>query len=82
MRELAARARDNRLRPEEFQGGGFTVSNLGMHGIREFSAIINPPVEACPASPRLQGGSAIGASTFAEAAWKLRAPALDCSRWR
>jgi len=31
MRELAARARDNRLRPEEFQGGGFTVSNLGMH---------------------------------------------------
>jgi len=46
MRELAARAMENRLRPEEFQGGGFTVSNLGMHGIREFSAIINPP-QAC-----------------------------------
>jgi pyruvate dehydrogenase E2 component (dihydrolipoamide acetyltransferase) len=31
------------LRPEEFQGGGFSVSNLGMYGIKSFSAIINPP---------------------------------------
>lgn len=46
MRELAARAREGRLRAEEFQGGGFTISNLGMHGIREFAAIINPP-QAC-----------------------------------
>jgi pyruvate dehydrogenase E2 component (dihydrolipoamide acetyltransferase) len=43
MKDLAARARDGKLRPEEFMGGGFTVSNLGMFGIREFSAIINPP---------------------------------------
>ena len=42
-KDLAARARDGKLRPEEFQGGGFTVSNLGMFGIREFAAIINPP---------------------------------------
>jgi pyruvate dehydrogenase E2 component (dihydrolipoamide acetyltransferase) len=40
---LAGKARDNKLKPEEFQGGGFTVSNLGMYGIKEFAAIINPP---------------------------------------
>jgi pyruvate dehydrogenase E2 component (dihydrolipoamide acetyltransferase) len=43
MKTLAARARDGKLRPEEFQGGSFSLSNLGMYGIREFSAIINPP---------------------------------------
>jgi len=43
MRDLAARARDKRLKPEEYQGGVSAVSNLGMHGVREFSAIINPP---------------------------------------
>ncbi|GAB1577381.1 2-oxo acid dehydrogenase subunit E2 [Bordetella petrii] len=44
--ELAARARANRLRPEEFTGGSLTVSNLGMHGIDQFAAIINPPQAA------------------------------------
>ncbi len=43
MRDLAARARDNKLKPTEFQGGGFTISNLGMFGIKNFAAIINPP---------------------------------------
>ncbi|MCW9002321.1 MAG: pyruvate dehydrogenase complex dihydrolipoamide acetyltransferase [Rhodospirillales bacterium] len=43
MKDLATRARDAKLMPEEYQGGGFTISNLGMFGIREFSAIINPP---------------------------------------
>ena len=43
MRDLAMRARDGKLKPEEFQGGTFSISNLGMYGIREFSAIINPP---------------------------------------
>jgi pyruvate dehydrogenase E2 component (dihydrolipoamide acetyltransferase) len=46
VRELAARARANKLKPEEFQGGSFSVSNLGMYGIDSFSAIINPP-QAC-----------------------------------
>ncbi len=46
IKALAARAKEGRLRPEEFQGGGFTISNLGMFGVREFSAIINPP-QAC-----------------------------------
>jgi pyruvate dehydrogenase E2 component (dihydrolipoamide acetyltransferase) len=42
-KELATKARDKKLKPEEYQGGGFTISNLGMFGIKEFSAIINPP---------------------------------------
>lgn len=43
---LAAKARDGKLQPHEFQGGTFTISNLGMYGIKHFSAIINPP-QAC-----------------------------------
>lgn len=43
MKDLAGRARDGKLKPEEYQGGTFSVSNLGMFGIDEFSAIINPP---------------------------------------
>jgi pyruvate dehydrogenase E2 component (dihydrolipoamide acetyltransferase) len=43
MKDLAARARDGKLNPTEFMGGGFTVSNLGMFGVKEFAAIINPP---------------------------------------
>ena len=40
---LAARAREGKLKPEEYQGGSFTISNLGMMGIESFTAIINPP---------------------------------------
>jgi pyruvate dehydrogenase E2 component (dihydrolipoamide acetyltransferase) len=43
MKDLGARAKSGKLKPEEFQGGGFSISNLGMFGIPEFSAIINPP---------------------------------------
>ena len=46
MKALAARARENRLKPDEFQGGGFSISNLGMYGVKSFSAIINPPQSA------------------------------------
>ena len=46
MRDLATRARAGKLRPEEFQGGGFSISNMGMFGVTEFSAIINPPQAA------------------------------------
>jgi pyruvate dehydrogenase E2 component (dihydrolipoamide acetyltransferase) len=46
MRDLAQRAKDGKLKLEEFQGGTFSVSNLGMFGISNFSAIINPP-QAC-----------------------------------
>ena len=43
VKDLAARARDRKLLPHEYQGGSFSVSNLGMFGIREFAAVINPP---------------------------------------
>jgi pyruvate dehydrogenase E2 component (dihydrolipoamide acetyltransferase) len=43
MRDLAARARDRKLKPHEYQGGTSSVSNLGMYGIKDFTAVINPP---------------------------------------
>jgi pyruvate dehydrogenase E2 component (dihydrolipoamide acetyltransferase) len=46
VKELAARAREKKLKPEEFTGGTFSISNLGMFGIEEFTAIINPPEAA------------------------------------
>jgi pyruvate dehydrogenase E2 component (dihydrolipoamide acetyltransferase) len=46
MKDLAGRARSGKLKPEEFQGGGFSISNMGMYGVSEFAAIINPPQSA------------------------------------
>jgi len=46
VRELAARAKEGRLRTHEIEGGSFTVTNLGRYGVREFQAIVNPP-QAC-----------------------------------
>jgi pyruvate dehydrogenase E2 component (dihydrolipoamide acetyltransferase) len=46
MKDLAGRARAGKLKPEEFQGGGFSISNMGMFGVSEFAAIINPPQAA------------------------------------
>eukprot|EP00551_Chaetoceros_affinis_P001808 CAMPEP_0203633958 /NCGR_PEP_ID=MMETSP0088-20131115/1019_1 /ASSEMBLY_ACC=CAM_ASM_001087 /TAXON_ID=426623 /ORGANISM="Chaetoceros affinis, Strain CCMP159" /LENGTH=442 /DNA_ID=CAMNT_0050487453 /DNA_START=215 /DNA_END=1543 /DNA_ORIENTATION=- len=46
VKDLATRARDGKLSPEEYQGGSFCISNLGMFGINEFSAVINPPQAA------------------------------------
>ncbi|MBB5047870.1 pyruvate dehydrogenase complex dihydrolipoamide acetyltransferase long form [Rhodopseudomonas rhenobacensis] len=43
MKDFAARARNRRLKPEEYQGGSTAVSNLGMFGIKDFAAVINPP---------------------------------------
>src|SRR5690606_34599458 len=43
MKDLAARAREGKLKPEEYQGGSFSISNLGMYGIKDFAAVINPP---------------------------------------
>ncbi|GGG68446.1 acetyltransferase component of pyruvate dehydrogenase complex [Salipiger pallidus] len=43
MKALAGKAREGRLKPDEYQGGGFSLSNLGMYGVKSFSAIINPP---------------------------------------
>ena len=46
MKDLALRARESRLRSQEFQGGSFSISNLGMYSIENFIAIINPPQSA------------------------------------
>lgn len=43
MKDLATRARDGKLKPEEYQGGSFSISNLGMFGIKQFDAVINEP---------------------------------------
>src|SRR5439155_11029483 len=67
MRELAGRARARRLKPNEYQGGSSAISNLGMYGVREFSAIINPPhatILAVGASQRRPVEAADGAVKF------------------
>jgi pyruvate dehydrogenase E2 component (dihydrolipoamide acetyltransferase) len=46
MKDLIARAKTGKLKPEEYQGGGFSISNMGMYGVSEFAAIINPPQAA------------------------------------
>jgi pyruvate dehydrogenase E2 component (dihydrolipoamide acetyltransferase) len=43
MKDLAGRAREGKLQPEEYQGGTASLSNMGMYGIRQFEAVINPP---------------------------------------
>jgi len=43
MKDLAVRARARKLKPEEYQGGTTAVSNLGMFGVKQFAAIVNPP---------------------------------------
>jgi pyruvate dehydrogenase E2 component (dihydrolipoamide acetyltransferase) len=53
MRELAGRARDGKLAPDEYTGGTFTISNLGMFDIEHFTAILNPPAAAILAVGRL-----------------------------
>src|SRR5206468_8142277 len=63
MKALAEKARAGKLAPEEYQGGTFSLSNLGMYGIREFAAVINPPqgcilaVGAGEQRPVVKGGA-------------------------
>jgi pyruvate dehydrogenase E2 component (dihydrolipoamide acetyltransferase) len=68
MKELAARARERRLKPAEYQGGSSAISNLGMYGVREFAAIINPPqatILAVGAARRQATETADGGVAFA-----------------
>ena len=46
VKDLATRARDKKLKPEEYSGGTITVSNLGAYGVEQFFAIVNPPQAA------------------------------------
>ncbi len=54
IRSLAKRAKEGKLQPHEYKGGSFTVSNMGMHGVTDFSAIINPPQAAILAVSGIQ----------------------------
>jgi pyruvate dehydrogenase E2 component (dihydrolipoamide acetyltransferase) len=64
----AVQAKENKLQPHEFMGGTFTISNLGMFGIKQFAAIVNPPQAAIlavgAAMPKVCGGGL-------EGAWRL-----------
>lgn len=60
VKDLAKRARANKLKPEEFMGGSFSISNLGMYGLSEFSAIINPPQSAILAVGGMQKRVVVG----------------------
>ena len=67
IRDLAARARAKKLKPNEYQGGASAISNLGMYGVREFAAIINPPhatILAVGASRRAPVEAADGSVKF------------------
>lgn len=61
-RELAAKAREGKLLPEDYQGGTFTVSNLGMMAIEHFTAVINPPEVAILAAGAVQQVPVVGAA--------------------
>jgi pyruvate dehydrogenase E2 component (dihydrolipoamide acetyltransferase) len=68
MRDLSERARARRLKPQEYQGGSTAISNLGMYGVREFAAIINPPhatIIAIGAARRQAVETTAGVVTFA-----------------
>jgi len=67
VRSLAEKAKNRKIRPEEYQGGTFTISNLGMFGIEEFTAIINPPNSAI-----LAVGAAIASAVVVDKAIVIR----------
>ena len=70
IKVLAKKATDGKLQPAEFQGGSFTISNLGMYGIEQFNAIINPPQAAILAvggikdEPVVKGGQVVAGKTM------------------
>ncbi|MDG1458429.1 MAG: pyruvate dehydrogenase complex dihydrolipoamide acetyltransferase [Pseudoprimorskyibacter sp.] len=70
MKDLAARARERKLKPAEYQGGSFAISNLGMYGIDNFDAVINPPhgsilaVGAGKRKPVVQDDGELGSATI------------------
>ena len=82
MKDLAARAREGKLKPEEFQGGTASISNMGMFGIKQFEAVINPPqgmilaVGAGEARPYVIDG-ALGIATVMSATGSFDHRAID-----
>ena len=83
MKALAVRARDKNLMPQEYLGGSFSISNLGMHGIDNFDAVINPPhaailaVGAGKKQPVIKEDGQIGAATIMSVTLSLDHRAVD-----
>jgi pyruvate/2-oxoglutarate dehydrogenase complex dihydrolipoamide acyltransferase (E2) component len=77
VKELAGRAKEGKLQPHEFQGGNFSISNLGMFGIKEFSAVINPPQAAILAvgqgCPVVRDDSSVSTEMFLTLSYDARA---------
>ena len=82
VKELAALARDNKLKPEQYQGGTASISNMGMYGIKQFDAVINPPqgmilaVGAGEKRPHVVDG-ALGVATVMSATGSFDHRAID-----
>jgi pyruvate dehydrogenase E2 component (dihydrolipoamide acetyltransferase) len=72
MKDYGARARAKRLKPEEYQGGTSAVSNLGMYGIKDFAAVINPPHATILAVGAAEERAVVKAGKI-EAAWIMSA---------
>jgi pyruvate dehydrogenase E2 component (dihydrolipoamide acetyltransferase) len=78
LRDLAGRARERKLRPEEYQGASFTVSNLGMFGVESFYAVINPPEAAILAVGAVQKVPWVDEATGAIVAMERMHLGLSC----
>jgi pyruvate dehydrogenase E2 component (dihydrolipoamide acetyltransferase) len=78
IRDLAGRAREKRLKPEEYQGASFTISNLGMFGIEAFYAVINPPEAAILAVGAVQKVPWVDEATGAVVAMERMRLGLSC----
>jgi len=72
VKDLAARARDRKLRPEEFTGSTFSVSNLGMMDVEQFTAIINPPESAILAVGSVRKVPVVGADDRIRAGHRMK----------
>ena len=83
MKELALRARDKKLMPHEYQGGSFSISNLGMYGIDNFDAVINPPHAAILAvgmgkkQPVIEQDGKVGSATIMSVTLSVDHRAID-----
>jgi len=83
VKELAALARDNKLKPEQYQGGTASISNMGMYGIKQFDAVINPPqgmilaVGAGEKRPWVMDDGQLGVATIMSATGSFDHRAID-----
>ena len=83
IKDLAARARDGKLKPEEYQGGTASISNMGMYGITQFDAVINPPqgmilaVGAGEKRPVVMEDGTLGVATVMSATGSFDHRAID-----